>query len=214
VEKKAERIALKGQTAVNKTLAELVRYFSENPAFKRALAVAETPMNKEELGCMVCDAYLAETGADLSYQNAGGVRIEAHETGDMTVGDVMKMDPFQNDAVEVFCTGKELADMLISCYNNDKQRFPYVGGFTCEVTYDPADGKVKKLVLLDKAGKKLNLKKTYRVVSNSYTVAVSPTNRKDEGKSIGITTPDLIKNYLEHQGKINYQGRRCLKENK
>ena len=214
VEKKAERIALKGQTAVNKTLAELVRYFSENPAFKRALAVAETPMNKEELGCMVCDAYLAETGADLSYQNAGGVRIEAHETGDMTVGDVMKMDPFQNDAVEVFCTGKELANMLISCYNNDKQRFPYVGGFTCEVTYDPADGKVKKLVLLDKAGKKLNLKKTYRVVSNSYTVAVSPTNRKDEGKSIGITTPDLIKNYLEHQGKINYQGRRCLKENK
>ena len=214
VEKKAERIALKGQTAVNKTLAELVRYFSENPAFKRALAVAETPMNKEELGCMVCDAYLAETGADLSYQNAGGVRVEAHETGDMTVGDVMKMDPFQNDAVEVFCTGKELADMLISCYNNDKQRFPYVGGFTCEVTYDPADGKVKKLVLLDKAGKKLNLKKTYRVVSNSYTVAVSPTNRKDEGKSIGITTPDLIKNYLEHQGKINYQGRRCLKENK
>ena len=89
---------------------------------------------------MVCDAYLSETGADLSYQNAGGVRIESHEAGDMTMGDVMKMDPFQNDAVEVFCTGKELAAMLISCYNNDKQRFPYVGGFTCEVTYDPADG--------------------------------------------------------------------------
>ena len=212
VEKKAECIALKGQTSVNTTLTELVRYFSENPAFKRALAVADTPMNKEELACMVCDAYIAETDADLSYQNAGGVRIEAHEAGDMTVGDVMKMDPFQNDAVEVFCTGKELADMLISCYNNDKQRFPYVGGFTCEVTYDPADGKVKNLVMLDRDGKKLNLKKTYRVVSNSYTVAVSPTNRKDEGKSIGITTPDLIKNYLEHQGRISYQGRKCLKE--
>ena len=212
VEKKAERIAVKGQTAVNQTVAELVRYFSENPAFKRALAVAETPMVKEELGCMVCDAYIAETGADLSYQNAGGVRIEEHEAGDMTVGDVMKMDPFQNNAVEVFCTGKELAEMLISCYDNDKQRFPYVGGFTCDITYNPVDGKVKKLVLFDKDGKKLNLKKTYRVVSNSYTVAVSPTNRKDEGKSIGITTPNLIKNYLEHQGRINYQGKRCLKE--
>ena len=212
VEKKAECIAVKGQTAVNQTVAELVRYFSENPAFKRVLAVAETPMVKEELGCMVCDAYIAETGADLSYQNAGGVRIEEHEAGDMTVGDVMKMDPFQNNAVEVFCTGKELAEMLISCYDNDKQRFPYVGGFTCDITYNPADGKVKKLVLLDQDGKKLNMKKTYRVVSNSYTVAVSPTNRKDEGKSIGITTPDLIKNYLEHQGHINYQGKRCLKE--
>ena len=210
VEKKAEAIAIAGQPGENKTVAELVRYFSENPAFKRALAIAETPMNKEELGCMVCDAYIEETGADLSYQNAGGVRIEEHEAGDMTVGDVMKMDPFQNNAVEVFCTGKELAEMLISCYDNDKQRFPYVSGFTCEITINPADGKITKLVLLDKDGKKLNLKKTYRVVSNSYTVAVSPTNRKDMGNSIGITTPDLIKNYLEHQGRINYQGRRCL----
>ena len=210
VEKKAEAIAIAGQPGENKTVAELVRYFSENPAFKRALAIAETPMNKEELGCMVCDASIEETGADLSYQNAGGVRIEEHEAGDMTVGDVMKMDPFQNNAVEVFCTGKELAEMLISCYDNDKQRFPYVSGFTCEITINPADGKITKLVLLDKDGKKLNLKKTYRVVSNSYTVAVSPTNRKDMGNSIGITTPDLIKNYLEHQGRINYQGRRCL----
>ena len=210
VEKKAEAIAIAGQPGENKTVAELVRYFSENPAFKRALAIAETPMNKDELGCMVCDAYIEETGADLSYQNAGGVRIEEHEAGDMTVGDVMKMDPFQNNAVEVFCTGKELAEMLISCYDNDKQRFPYVSGFTCEITINPADGKITKLVLLDKDGKKLNLKKTYRVVSNSYTVAVSPTNRKDMGNSIGITTPDLIKNYLEHQGRINYQGRRCL----
>lgn len=210
--KKAECIAVAGGQNTNHTLAELVRYFSENPAFKRVLAVAETPFdNSEELGCMVCDAYMAETGADLSYQNAGGVRVESHEAGNMTVGDVMKMDPFQNDAVELNVTGKELAEMLISCYDNDKQRFPYVGGMTCDVTINPADGKIKKLVLWDKDGKKLNLKKTYRVVSNSYTVAVSPTKRADQGHSVGITTPDLIKNYLEHQGRISYQGKKCLK---
>lgn len=211
VEKKAELIAVKGMPGENKTVAELVRYFSENPAFKRVLAVAETPFDtREELGCMVCDAYLAETGADLSYQNAGGVRIENHPAGDMTVGDVMKMDPFQNDLVEVHVTGKELAEMLISCYDNDKQRFPYVGGMTCEVVIDPATQKVKKITLFDLNGKKLNLKKTYRVVSNSYTVAVSPTNRADQGQSVGITTPDIIKNYLEHQKKISFQGRKCL----
>ena len=211
VEKKAELIAVKGMPGENKTVVELVRYFSENPAFKRVLAVAETPFdNREELGCMVCDAYLAETGADLSYQNAGGVRIENHPAGDMTVGDVMKMDPFQNDLVEVHVTGKELAEMLVSCYDNDKQRFPYVGGMTCEVVIDPATQKVKKSTLFDLNGKKLNLKKTYRVVSNSYTVAVSPTNRADQGQSVGITTPDIIKNYLEHQKKISFQGRKCL----
>ena len=211
VEKKAELIAVKGMPGENKTVAELVRYFSENPAFKRVLAVAETPFeNREELGCMVCDAYLAETDADLSYQNAGGVRIENHPAGDFTMGDVMKMDPFQNDLVEVQVTGKELAEMLVSCYDNDKQRFPYVGGLKCEVIIDPATQKVKKLTLFDLNGKKLNLKKTYRVVSNSYTVAVSPTNRADQGHSVGITTPDIIKNYLERQKKVSFQGSRCL----
>ncbi len=211
VEKKAELIAVKGMKGENTTVAELVRYFSENPAFKRVLAVAETPFDcNEELGCMVCEAYLAETGADLSYQNAGGVRIENHPAGDMTVGDVMKMDPFQNDLVEVQVTGKELAEMLVSCYDNDKQRFPYVGGMTCEVVIDPATEKGKKVTLFGKDGKKLNLKKTYRVVSNSYTVAVSPTNRADQGHSVGITTPDIIKNYLDHQKKISFQGSRCL----
>ena len=198
VEKIAERIAVAGGGDVNKTLVALLNYFSENPAFKRVLAVADTPfVCNEELGCMVCDAYIAETGAELSYQNAGGVRIETHEAGDMTVGDVMKMDPFQNDAIELHVTGKELSEMLIACYDNDKQRFPY--------------GKITKLVIFDKDGKKLNLKKTYKVVSNSYSVAVSPTKRGDEGHSLGITTPDMIKNYLEHQGRVNYEGRRCLK---
>ena len=211
VEKKAERIALKGASGENKTLTELVRYFSENPAFKRVLAVAETPFNdKEELGCMVCDAYLAETGADFSYLNAGGVRIENHPAGDMTMGDVMKMDPFQNDLVELHVTGKELTEMLISCYDNDKQRFPYVGGMTCDIVIDPATKMIKKLTLYGKDGKKVNLKKTYHVVGNSYSVAVSPTSRADQGQSMGITTPDIIKNYLEHQGRISFQGHRCL----
>lgn len=211
VEKKAECIAVKGMPGENKTVAELVRYFSENPVFKRVLAVAETPFeNREELGCMVCDAYLAETGADISYQNAGGVRIENHPAGDMTMGDVMKMDPFQNDLVELHVTGKELAEMLISCYDNDKQRFPYVSGMTCDVVIDPATQKIKKLTLNGKDGKKLNLKKTYHVVGNSYSVAVSPTNRADQGRSMGITTPDVIKNYLEHQGRVSFLGRRCL----
>ena len=55
-------------------------------------------------------------------------------------------------------------------------------------------------------------KKTYKVISNSYSVAVSPTNRKDQGESLGVITAKLIMDYLEHQGKVSYQGRRCLKQ--
>ena len=207
VDKKAECIAIAGVKRENKTLQELVRYFSENPAFKRVLAVAETPFTtREELGNMVVDAYRTEGKADVSFQNVGGVRMEYMPAGSLTVGDVMKMDPFQNCLTELNVTGKELADMLISCYNHDKQRFPFVSGFACDVTIDPATNKVTKLVLLDENGKKLNLKKTYRLVANSYAVAVSPTNRKDQGRNLTITSPETIKNYLEHQCKVSYQG--------
>ena len=96
--------------------------------------------------------------------------------------------------------------MLISCYDHDKQRFPFVSGFTCDVTINPATKKIAKLVLFDENGKKLNLKKTYRLVANSYAVAVSPTNRKDQGRDMSVTSPESIKNYLEHQGKVSYQG--------
>lgn len=213
VSRTAENIAVRDEKNENKVIAELVRYFSENPAFHRVLAQAETPFEaKEELGCLMVDAYVAECQADLSYQNAGGVRYETHEAGDFTVADVLRLDPFQNDAVELHVTGKELAEMLISCYDNDNQRFPYVGGMKAEFTVDPATQKIKKLVLFDKEGKKLNLKKTYKVISNSYSVAVSPTKRQDQGESIGIITAKLIMDYLEHQGQVNYQGRRCLKQ--
>lgn len=213
VSRTAENIAVRGEKNENKVIAELVRYFSENPAFHRVLATAETPFeDKEELGCLMVDAYVAEGDAELSYQNAGGVRYETHEAGGFTVADVLRLDPFQNDAVELHVTGKELSEMLIACYDNDNQRFPYVGGMKAEFTVDPATQKIKKLVLFDKDGKKLNMKKTYKVISNSYSVAVSPTNRKDQGESLGVITAKLIMDYLEHQGKVSYQGRRCLKQ--
>lgn len=213
VSRSAENIAVRGEKNENKVIAELVRFFSENPAFHRVLATAETPFDtKEELGCLMVDAYVAEGEAELSYQNAGGVRYETHEAGDFTVADVLRLDPFQNDAVELHVTGKELAEMLIACYDNDNQRFPYVGGMTAEYTVDPATLKIKKLVLYGKDGKKLNMKKIYKVISNSYSVAVSPTNRQDPGESLGIITAKLIMDYLEHQGQVSYKGRTCLKE--
>ena len=66
------------------------------------------------------------------------------------------------------------------------------------------------LMIFDKDGKKLNLKKTYHVASNSYSVAVSPVQRKDMGTSIGLTTSEVIMKYLEQQQRVSYQGRRCL----
>ena len=213
VSRTAENIAIRGGKNENKVIAQLVRYFSENPAFHRVLAQVDTPFETyEELGCLMCDAYAAEGKCDVSFQNAGGVRYDKHDVGGFTVSDVLRLDPFQNEAVELTLTGKELVDMLIKCYDNDNRLFPYVGGMTAEYTVDPATKNIKKVVLFGNDGKKLNLKKTYRVMTNSYSTAISPTNRKDPGTGIGKITAELIMAYLEHQGHVSYQGVKRLTE--
>ena len=209
----AENIAIKGGKNENKVIAQLLKYFSENPAFHRVLAQVDTPFETyEELGCLMCDAYKTEGNCDLSFQNAGGVRYDKHDVGGFTVSDVLRLDPFQNEAVELTLTGKELMDMMIKCYDNDNRIFPYVGGMTAEYTIDPATKQIKKLVLTGDDGKKLNPKKNYKVMTNSYTTAISATNRKDPGTGIGKITAQLIMDYLEHQGHVSYQGVKRLTE--
>lgn len=214
ISKEAENIDLTKCSAKNTVVAELVRFFNDNETFKRVLAQATTPFETyEELGCLMCDAFYKETGADVGIENYGGVRYETHPAGDITVNDVLRLDPFRNDAVMLELTGEELRQMLIACHDNDDNNFPYVGGVRCEVYYDKADStKIKKLQLLTLEGDKLDLKKKYKVVTNSYVVAISTSPRKDQGRSLNRETTDLIMKYLEHEGYVSYQGERRILE--
>ena len=210
VEKKAENIDVRHFSRKDKVVAEMVRYFSENPEFFRQLTVAEAPFsNYEELGCMMCDALLAETGADVAIQNTGGIRYETKDAGPFTVNDVLQLDPFNNDAVEMTVTGEELRQMILSCGRNDGYGFPRVAGISYDVYYDKIDSvRIKDVKLFAPDGKKLNLKKSYRVVTNSYVASICDAPRKDQGKSINRKTADLIIDYLGRQASINYQGMR------
>ncbi len=214
VEKKAENIDVRSHQGKNKVVQDMVRFFSDNPSFQRVLAQLEKPLSTaEELGCLMCDAFIAETGADVGIENLGGVRYEEHDAGNFTVSDVLRLDPFGNDAVMMEITGKELANMLVSCYENDDHQFPYVSGIICDVEHDTKDPlKLKKLTLKTLDGKKFDLKKTYKVVTNSYVASICDAPRSDQGHSINIKTADLIISFLEHQGSLDYQGKKRIFE--
>jgi 5'-nucleotidase len=213
VDKKAENIAIKGVKNENKVVAKLVEHFLNNPAFDEVLAVNDAPVSTyEELGCLMTDAFLEVTNADISLQNYGGVRYDTLSVRGITVKDVLQLDPFQNNLVEMTVTGNEFIDIIKMCFFNDQQRFPLLSGVTAEYVLDDDQQHVKKIVLYGLDGKKLNLKKTYRVVTNNYVQAITPTNRKDEGHNLGIGTAEAIMQFLKAQGHVNYQGRTCVKE--
>ena len=213
VDKKAENIAIKGVKNENKVVAKLTDYFLNNPAFDEILATNDAPVTTyEELGCLMTDAYLKAANADISLQNYGGVRYDTLSVRGISVKDVLQLDPFQNNLVEMTVTGNEFIDILKMCFVNDQCRFPLISGATAEYVLDPAQQKVTKIVLYGADGKKLNLKKTYRVVTNNYVQAITPTNRKDEGQSLGIGTAEAIMQFLKEIGHVNYQGKTCVKE--
>ena len=208
--KKAEYIDIKNYPKKNGLVETMIGHFNDNPGFRRVLATAEAPFEvREELGCLMCDAFMDEFGADIAVENPGGVRIDSHPIGDITVRDVLEMDPFDNSVVLLTLTGDELLKMMLSYCHNSVISFPFVGGMKCEITLEKDNKKIKSVKLLNPDGSKFNMKKTYRVVTNSYLPATSDIP-ENSALSVNFQTTDVVMHYLEKKEKVNYQGVRRL----
>lgn len=73
-----------------------------------SLRIEETGM-----GRLVTAAYLAETGADVAFENAGGIRIgRVLEAGDITWGDIIDTAPYGNYIVTKEISGQDLLEIL------------------------------------------------------------------------------------------------------
>ena len=211
VEKKAELIDVEHYPKENKVVAEMLRFFSDNPDFQRTVGILAAPItNAEEMGCLMADAFRVCGGADVGFVNAGGIRYSEKEAGPYTVADALRLDPFGNDAVMLELTGKELKDMLIACSRADGYGFPKVSGINCELIRDKKDPSVlKDIKITTPDGGKFdikNKKKTYKVVTNSYAASVAVSPRKDEGRAMNYLTAQMIMDYLEKMGSVDYTG--------
>ena len=212
IDKKAEYLDVKSYPKKIKLLEEMIRFYNDNPSLRRVLAIADTPFeDREELGSMMCDALMEETHAEIAIENPGGVRIDSHPAGDITVSDVYEIDPFDNHAVVLTLTGNELLHMMLTYCHYSLHSFPYVGGMKCEITLDKAKrGKIKSVKLLTPDGKKMDMKKKYRVATNNYVPA---TSEIPEGSAhiLNVQTTDLLMRFLERKKAVDYQGVRRLR---
>ena len=214
VSKKAENIFLNKFKRRSQAAEVLLNHFMNSPEFERVVAHSQSDIHSyDALGVMMCDAWLEECNCDIALENYGGVRYDFFPAGPITVKDILNLDPFMNSPVVMTLTGKELKDMLISCFTGDRNRFPITSGCTAVVTYsDSTKTSIKKLELFDTNGKKLDLKKKYRVVTNNYVASIADSPREDEGVRSDVTTSDVILNWLEKKGTVDYQGRTSFTE--
>ena len=214
-DKKAEYIDIKSFPATNRITEVLVEYFSNNPMFKRVVGYAETPFRtKDELNYLMCDAFLHEGKADISIVNNGGVRLDSMAVGDITMQDVLSMDPFYNEAIEMMLTGEEIIKILTTYSRGSLYHLPRVAGAICEATVDKDDEYKDKLVsikLMNPDGSDFDVTKTYKVVTNSYMQSACKPYVSDPGHSMNIQTSVMLTNYLENLGAIRCKGMQNLK---
>jgi 5'-nucleotidase/UDP-sugar diphosphatase len=129
----------------------------------------ETNRSQESnLGDLIAEAMLVETGADVALTNGGGIRASI-PAGDITLGQVITTFPFGNYIVTIEATGQDLIDAMengLSDYPELKGAFPQIAGMT--VTFDPKQPAGSRVVELKVGGQPVDPAATYVLATNNF----------------------------------------------
>ncbi len=123
------------------------------------------------MGNLVTDAMLDRVksqGIEIAIQNGGGLRASI-AGGDVSMGDVLTVLPFQNTLSTFQVTGEAMVAALengVSKMDEGAGRFPQVSGMT--FTVDPAAEVGARISDVMVGGAPIDLAKVYGVVSNNY----------------------------------------------
>jgi len=190
----------------NDEVQAMVDGYNNNEALLKVVTQAITDFDSyEELGYMMTDAIRIESGADIAFQNPGGVRLPNFPKGPITVRDIYRLDPFNNEVIAFNLTGEEVLRLIEAAYIAEYKQASYVSGVTCELQLGP-EGQIKNIQVRMDDGSRLNMQKTYKVVMNSYLSAVSKYEKADPGQSLFITSAEMTIRYLEKQPAVDYKG--------
>lgn len=140
-------------------------------------------IGQTNLGNVITDAYLLATGADIAFENAGGIRASI-AAGTVTYGDVINVSPYGNYVVTKKLTGAQIKEMLESsltiqkncivandsgewdAWPNDSGSYLQIGGII--VRFDPAQPAGARVLSVQKDGQELDDTKEYTVAVNNY----------------------------------------------
>ena len=159
-----------------------------------------------EMGSLIADAMLArvkDQGIQVAIQNGGGIRASI-DAGEVTMGEVLTVLPFQNTLSTFEVTGAVLKEALengVSQVEDGAGRFAQVAGLTYAFDASAEAGSRVSDVMIMKDGgaEPLDMEATYGVVSNNYVrgggdgykMFVNAANAYDYG-------PDLADVLAEH----------------
>ena len=182
-------------------IRKMLNEFNDTPALNEAIAIAKTKFETpEELGSMLCDALCEISGADFAFQNTGGIRITHLKKGPITVKEVYSIDPFNNEVVVYEMTGAQVKKFIVNTYRKNGGYPSYVSGMTYTVDDDG------KNVWINMKSGNFSTNKLYKVAINSYMASTVNIESEDEGRSMFMTSEEMLIEFLRRHKEVDYQG--------
>ena len=167
------------------------------------------------MGNLVADAMLdrvKDQGVQIAYANSGGIRSSI-DAGEVTMGEVLTVLPFQNTLSTFELSGEGLLAALengVSQVEEVKGRFPQVAGlkFTWDSSVAPNEGRIQEVMVAEGDGYvPLDPAKTYLIVTNNFVrnggdgygmFAGEDKNAYDYGPDLA----DVLAEYMAAQGPV------------
>ena len=159
------------------------------------------------MGNLVADAMLArvaDQGIQVAIANSGGLRASI-DAGEVTMGEILTVLPFQNTLSTFQVTGEVLVAALengVSQIEEGAGRFPQVAGMSYAVDSSAEPGSRVSNVMI--GGEPIDMAATYGVVSNNYVRnggdGYSMFETADNAYDFGPDLADVVAEYLAGSG--------------
>lgn len=194
VEYDYELIKLDDRTEEDPEILELIAEYNNRPEFYQEIGTSLQDHTEAETGCFYTDALRTITGADLIFQNYGGIRADL-DGGKITPFDIYTIDPFGNGLDTFSMSVAELRTFLSS------PEAPSLAFSGVKIKKDK-----DKILFYDGEGNELSDDETLVVGLNDYISQVHAESFGTPLKTFEKTTAEYLIEYLKrYQAVIDYQ---------
>jgi 2',3'-cyclic-nucleotide 2'-phosphodiesterase (5'-nucleotidase family) len=185
--------------------------------FSKVIGTAAADFTKDRvressLGDLVADAMRESSGAEIAFQNAGGIRADIQK-GPITLETLFTALPFDDDLVSMDLAGEKITELLEKTASLEK--ILQVSGM--RIVYDMSDPSRVKLAAVEVAGNPIDPRKTYRVVTNDFLATSGgafSVFKQGRNISFGQQQRDAVAGYIRQNSPIspNVQDRIIFKK--
>lgn len=137
------------------------------------------------LGVTVAETMRKIVGTEIAVTNGGGIR-RSLEQGDVTIGDMYEILPFDNTIVTLDVKGSDLYGIIEHGINTEGFAWGQYAGI--KVWYNPEDGKVSSIRLND--GTKIDMDKYYSIAINDFMLTGG--DKYDFSNAINVVNTNVV----------------------